>query len=269
MNMRKLSLIMNTLLLFSTVKVMARPAIFMQPEIKRLAGHNIAPRPTHDKMIALTFDDGPTPKVTNAILSILDEYNVPATFFVIGKKAKTHTSLIERAFHDGHIIANHSYSHKYIGKVSKWKFRQVVKEEFFNAHKVIEPYLGNSIHPYYRAPGASWKDKAATIINKTAIGKDYIGPVMWNVGGEVHKNSQGVYTSAADWACWSKKMSVNQCLEGYINRTEKTQGGIVLMHDLNPKTISLLRQYIPVMLKKGYTFVKLSTVLPDKVFYHP
>jgi len=66
------------------------------------------------KSIALTFDDGPDPKTTPQILEILKEKNVKATFFVIGKKAEKYPELLRRIDEEGHIIANHSYSHNYL-----------------------------------------------------------------------------------------------------------------------------------------------------------
>lgn len=225
--------------------------------LKDLSSGNIRPAST-DKMIALTFDDGPTPRTTRAVLKVLKQYNIPATFFVIGRQAAAYPQIVESAFNDGHIIANHSYSHKYISKVSWFRFKKTVKSEFFKAHDIITPYLGNGENYYFRAPGASWKERASKIINKTDIGKKYIGPVLWDVGGSTFTNNSGEYTSAADWECWSKKISVNSCLQGYLNRTSHTNGGIVLMHDLNMKTVDLLKKYIPALLERGYTFVTLD-----------
>jgi|CXWL01.1.fsa_nt_gi chitin deacetylase len=64
-----------------------------------------------DKTIALTFDDGPDPKVTPKILDILKKYDVKATFFVLGKAAKRHPMLLRRIAAEGHAIGNHSWSH--------------------------------------------------------------------------------------------------------------------------------------------------------------
>lgn len=225
---------------------------------KKLSESNILPINANNKMVALTFDDGPTPKTTRAILKTLKKYNIPATFFVIGQNVENQKSIVQQELDEGHIVANHSYSHKYLGKESRWGFTKKVKNEFFKCHDLITPYMGNGKNLYYRAPGASWRDKAARIINKSEIGQDYIGPVLWNVGGELSKNSNGVYTSAADWNCWSKNVSVDKCLEGYLNRTKRTDGGIVLMHDINIKTAKLLDKYIPALLELGYTFVTLD-----------
>lgn len=66
------------------------------------------------KAVALTFDDGPDPDTTPLILNILREKNVKATFFVIGKKAEKYPDLIRQIDDEGHIVANHSYSHNYL-----------------------------------------------------------------------------------------------------------------------------------------------------------
>ena len=225
--------------------------------LKDLSSGNIRPART-DKMIALTFDDGPTAKTTKAILRTLKKYNISATFFVIGQKAEDRLDILQQQVDEGHIVANHSLSHKYLGRLSRWGFKKKVKSEFFGCHDIIKDYMGNGKNLYYRAPGASWKEKAAKIINKYEIGREYIGPVLWDIGGELYKNRQGVYTTAADWACWSKGLSVESCLKGYINRTKRTNGGIVLMHDISMKTSQMLEKYIPALLKMGYTFVTLD-----------
>ena len=62
------------------------------------------------KQIAITFDDGPCEKYTPEILEILKNYNVKATFFVIGKNAEKHPELLKQAYNAGHEIGNHTYS---------------------------------------------------------------------------------------------------------------------------------------------------------------
>ena len=64
-----------------------------------------------EKKVYLTFDDGPTTKVTPKILDILKKENIPATFFVVGKHVKENPNLVKRAFDEGHFIANHGYNH--------------------------------------------------------------------------------------------------------------------------------------------------------------
>ncbi|MBI2853788.1 MAG: glycosyltransferase [Chloroflexi bacterium] len=66
---------------------------------------------TSDKIIALTFDDGPNEPYTSEVLNILDSYGIKATFFVTGKNAELYPDTIRRMYVDGHIVGNHSYSH--------------------------------------------------------------------------------------------------------------------------------------------------------------
>ncbi len=66
---------------------------------------------SNEKIAYLTFDDGPSPSVTPKILDILKEENIKATFFVIGKKVEEYPEIVNRAYKEGHYIANHGYSH--------------------------------------------------------------------------------------------------------------------------------------------------------------
>jgi peptidoglycan-N-acetylglucosamine deacetylase len=67
---------------------------------------------TKNKDIWLTFDDGPTPEVTPWILAALKQEKIKATFFLVGKQIEKYPKLLEDIINDGHIVANHSYSHK-------------------------------------------------------------------------------------------------------------------------------------------------------------
>lgn len=98
--------------------------------------------------VALTFDDGPDPEVTPAVLKILHERGVTATFFPIGRKAAAHPSLIERIAESGHSLGNHSWSHS-----SAFFFHgnQRLTEEIDRSQEILEAHGGfRPIH--FRAP---------------------------------------------------------------------------------------------------------------------
>ncbi|MEO1237414.1 MAG: polysaccharide deacetylase family protein [Planctomycetota bacterium] len=78
------------------------PLVFRAPDD---AGPEQSPR------VALTFDDGPTPDATPAVLDALDAVDAPAAFFVVGRNARAHPHLVRRIHDEGHIVANHSYDH--------------------------------------------------------------------------------------------------------------------------------------------------------------
>ena len=212
------------------------------------------------RKVVLTIDDGPSPRATPSMLETLRKYNIKATFFVLGKNAKRYPELMEEIRRDGHIVANHSYEHKNFSNFSRFGLKKTLKTSFFGAHSALVPYSDGAQHFYFRAPGGAWQEKAAKIINKTDIGKSYIGPVYWDIGGSVVEGRNGKYLQAADWNCWSKRMSVDECLEGYVNETNKKNGGVILMHDIHGNSAKLLEKLIPSLLSQSYDFISLDEV---------
>ena len=104
---------------------------------------------TIEKKVWLTFDDGPTPKITPFVLDTLLFYNVKATFFCLGKQVLKHPEILQRIKAEGHSIGNHSYSHpngftactnKYLEDVKKCQ--QIIPET-----KLFRPPFGN-IYPW-------------------------------------------------------------------------------------------------------------------------
>lgn len=233
------------------------------------------------KKVVLTFDDGPSREATPVLLDILRIYNIKATFFVLAQNAKKYPDIMKRMKEDGHIIANHSYSHDALNKKVYSENMQALMHEVVESDKVIKPYMSPAYPRYFRAPFGAWTPSHAQKLNAIASVRDYIGPVFWNVGGALVPNIQvdpktGAVsgrrpvsaediTQAADWDCWtgSKKynypaLSVEVCLAGYLKETRRKGGGVVLMHDLTINTVDMVSQFIPALLQEGYTFVNLN-----------
>ncbi len=78
-------------------------------------GKNVVRLNTDERVVALTFDDGPNPPYTDRLLDILAKHNVKATFFMIGNRIEKHPETLQRAIAEGHQIGNHSYSHPVLG----------------------------------------------------------------------------------------------------------------------------------------------------------
>jgi peptidoglycan/xylan/chitin deacetylase (PgdA/CDA1 family) len=213
--------------------------------------------------IIFTFDDGPTPGVTNLVLDVLKEHNIKATFFVIAEKVIAAPALSKRIIDEGHIIANHSLTHKVLRDLSFFSWKKTVKKEIIDAHEILAPYMKGSKNYFYRAPEGAWDAKYASFLNQSEVGKHYIGPVLWDIGGSI-KFENGQYQEAADWACWSKKISVEDCASGYVNEAKRTKGGVVLMHDLRSKSVEMLRILIPQLIEAGFTFKNLDDANFDK-----
>lgn len=241
----------------------ARTPAFAQIDIpifdKDFSKSNIGSIHTGHNEIILSFDDGPVPGVTNKILDILADYNIKATFFVIGTNVKAHPDLMKRIVDEGHIVGNHSMTHFPLKNLDPLLWKDKVKSEVLDAHDVILPYMTNNKHFFFRAPEGAWAQKYADFLNENEVGKEYIGPILWDIGGELElKNGQ--YRQAADWECWSKKVSVDDCMSGYIYEATQRKGGLVLMHDLRKLSAELLTKLIPELQDRGFTFTTLNDV---------
>jgi peptidoglycan/xylan/chitin deacetylase (PgdA/CDA1 family) len=116
---------------------------------------------TYKKNVALTFDDGPSPKWTPQVLDILKANHVRATFFMIGQNARAYPSLVRRAVAEGHTIGNHSYSHPNLTTLSTTQQRASMD----NAAKYISAAIGGGYKPCFfrppygriRAPPLIWR----------------------------------------------------------------------------------------------------------------
>ena len=210
--------------------------------------------------VVITIDDGPTPGVTEKVLDSLKANNAQATFFVIGEKAKRYPKLMKRILDEGHIVGNHTMTHPHVADIFFIGFKKKVKAEILGAHELLKPYLGNNKRFYFRAPGASWKAKAAKVLNKTEVGKKYYGPLLWDIGGEMLKDDNGKILQAADWACWSWGWSIDDCADGYVNETEEKNGGVILFHDLRKQSAAMIEKVLPRLKEKGFEFVSLDDV---------
>jgi peptidoglycan/xylan/chitin deacetylase (PgdA/CDA1 family) len=102
---------------------------------------------TDKKIVALTFDDGPNPPYTDQILSILKEYNAKATFFVLGVKLESYKELGLKIVNEGHDLANHSFSHKYLLLRSS----RTIKQEIHKTDQIIQQITSKK-SSFFRPP---------------------------------------------------------------------------------------------------------------------
>lgn len=187
------------------------------------------------KKIALTFDDGPHPRITPEILDILDEYHIKATFFVIGINAKNYPEALSQVVDGGHEIGNHTYSHK----VLKSRPKDVIYKEIIDTEKEI--LKKSSVTPHLIRPPCGLYDDSLVAIAE----ENNYKIVLWNI--DTH-----------DWAHSASQNMVS-------NVVTKVRGGdIILFHDYisgennTPDTLKIL---IPKLLDMGYEFVTVSELL--------
>lgn len=193
---------------------------------------------TEDKIIALTFDDGPHPTYTAAILDLLAKYDAKATFFIIGKNAEKYPEVVLRSYSEGHELANHTFSHPFKVSVAE------LQKELRQTKEIIYSITGFS-PVLFRPVGGNYND---SMIN--AAVKDGYKVVMWSW----HQDTQ-------DWKQPGVKKITQKVLKG------SKPGDVILFHDGGgdrSQTIKALEELLPVLKKQGYTFVTISELIESK-----
>ena len=174
-----------------------------------------------EKQVYLTFDDGPSKEVTPAILKILKDYNIPATFFVLGSRVELNPNIVLQEYNEGHYIANHGYSHKYSQLYSSV---DNVIDEFNKTENAIQSALGNTdYHSYlFRFPGGS---SGGPYNSLKAKAKETL-------------IANGI--ACTNWNALTGDAEGNTTKEALLNRMEKSIGNsssvILLMHDAGDKS---------------------------------
>lgn len=185
--------------------------------------------PRRKKALALTFDDGPHPAYTRRILEILRREKVKATFFVIGFMAEKNPELIKEIAKEGHAIANHSYSHATLTKLS---FNQMMTE-YKAANGVVRSLTGKSPR-YCRPPGGDFSEAvvdAGAVLGMTTV--------LWT-------NDPGDYANPGQKTLLKREIR------------KLTPGGIVLLHDGSQDTLNTLAEFVRAAKAAGYKFVSLD-----------
>jgi peptidoglycan/xylan/chitin deacetylase (PgdA/CDA1 family) len=207
--------------------------------------------------IALTFDDGPGGR-TPLVLDALKAHNVKATFFVVGNSAKLHHNTLARITAEGHLLANHSASHPLL-KASYDADPERLISQLRITHDEIAPFMKPTDKFYFRAPYGYWRSAHAKILNADPVLRNYVGPIYWDIGGQISMRD-GYIMSAADWDCWRHKWTAQTCAKGYLREIRRSDGGVVLIHSLYEKSAELTDTIVEAMLEEGYRFVRLDEV---------
>lgn len=206
--------------------------------------------------LALTFDDGPS-AFTHQLLNALKQNSVRATFFVVGTRVRHHPDVMERMMREGHVIANHSFNHARLGRRYASN-PELLITQIGRTNDAIAPYVRPGQGLYFRAPYGIWRRVHADFLNEDPALKHYVGPIYWDIGGQVTVDDEGTVNAAADWDCWSKDFTAEQCGDGYLREIRRKNGGVVLMHDIRERSIWMVNHVLPVLVAEGYRFVTLD-----------
>ena len=185
--------------------------------------------PNSENKIFLTFDDGPNPVITEKILAILTKYDVPATFFCIGKQAQKHPKLFSQLLKSKHDVGNHSQTHK-----NGWK---TPNKEYLNDVDMCSKVFTSSL---FRPPYGKITPKQVKKL------MPHFKIIMWDVIGADFDETVG-----------SLKIKKN-----IIENTES--GSIIVLHD-NPKFAEKMLEVLPSVItklkEKGFVFSSINKAL--------
>lgn len=213
-------------------------------------------RGTHT--VALTFDDGPGIN-TPAVLDVLKEHGIKATFFIVGRMAKTYPDILAQIAADGHLLANHSASHKRLTR-RRYNDPALLLDQIREVNDLIAPYMHPGEKLFFRAPYGSWKEQHAAVLNADPVLKYYVGPIYWDVGGQTYVDRDGWVITSADWDCWHRHWEAETCAKGYLREIDRKDGGVVLMHCVKGNSAALVEAVVPTLIEQGYKFVRLDEV---------
>ncbi len=198
---------------------------------------------TSQKEIYLTFDDGPTPKVTDWVLHQLHQYNAKATFFCIGNNIDLYPEIFQRVISNGHSIGNHTYNHLKGWKTSSQEYTNNTKktEALLTRHFESSESFSNNLSAQlklFRPPYGKIKPSQSKVILK--LGYNII---LWDI-------------LSFDW---DQSKSPEKCVTNVISKTKP--GSIIVFHD-SVKAFKNLEYALPKVLeyysKKGFEFKAIT-----------
>ena len=183
--------------------------------------------------IAMTFDDGPSEKLTPELLDILAQHHIHATFFVIGRNVVEHPEVLRRAVSEGHEIGNHSWSHPAFGKMRD----ESVRAELRKTDDAIRTAIG--VRPVLMRPPYG----SITARQKKWINSEFgYRTILWDV-------------DPLDW----KRPGPTVVTSRIVRETRP--GSIILSHDIHPGTIKAMPGTFDQLQAKGFKFVTVSELI--------
>lgn len=194
------------------------------------------------KEVVLTFDDGPDPEYTTRILNILNQYDIKASFFVIGKNAMLNQDIVKRMYREGHEIGNHTFSHRHTNSISY----DQLKLELNASQRVIQGITGHSSLLY--RPPYGYEDT-------NTVNPDFQRMLYTTEMGYLTVNYD---IDSRDWKTTSSREIVDNVLQ------QLPTGNVILLHDGGGDrsgTVEALPEIIETLQNKGYTFVTASELM--------
>lgn len=197
--------------------------------------------PMKEKLIALTFDDGPDRRTTPEILDLLNAYHAKATFFVIGNRVDKYPELVIREDIEGHEVANHTYNHTYFTRRMNGT---TIRDEMINTQNKITEVTGKTCR-WFRPPGGYYDDQVVNMARQNGY-----TIVLWSW----HQDTK-------DW----RSPGVEKIVKKVLNNARN--GDIVLLHDHvngSTQTVEALKKILPELVQRGYRMVTITELMEHK-----
>lgn len=178
------------------------------------------------KLIAFTFDDGPSETNTNYLLDNLDKYDAKVTFFVLGSRVNSNKETIKRAYLEGNAIGSHTYNHRNLNLLSDVALMDEVKK----TNEAIKEVIGTS-PTLLRPPYGNLTDHGKELANMSIV--------LWNI-------------DPLDWKYKDKNRVAQEIIE------HAHDGAIVLVHDIYKSSVEGALLAMEELQKEGYAFVTIN-----------
>ena len=190
------------------------------------------------KEVVLTFDDGPEPATTPRVLDALARECARASFFLLGRNALAHPMLARRELSEGHTVAHHTFSHPLLDRMSVSAAEAEIERGFAAVDQALYVRSEHAPRtPFFRFPG--FASSPALLERLERRGITVFGADLW----------------ASDW----NRMSPNQELALVLGRIEANRGGIVLLHDTQPRTAAMLPALLRALKARDYHIVHVAS----------
>ena len=206
-------------------------------------GKNIVHLNTNQRIVALTYDDGPNPPYTDQLLDLLAKHEVKATFFLIGKRIERHPETVDQIIAEGHQVGNHTYSHPLIGFLPPFYVQRQIErtDDLIRQHGIVEEIV-------FRAPMLTRFLPVAYVLAK--LNRTHISGDVWSW----------------DWTTQNPDKITKTVLKKALSSTGA--GSIIVLHDGKAEnknanrsgTIEATDRIITALKQDGYQFVRLSDV---------
>ncbi len=200
------------------------------------------------KTAYLTFDDGPNTSVTTRVLDVLRRYNVKATFFAVGTMIEKNPQVARRIYDEGHLLANHSYSHNYS---ELYADTAAFMNQINKTQELINNVVGKNNYPkVFRFPGGGYNSGSYGEIKqecKTALTEAEYRYCDWNsLTGDAESTSP----------------SASSIIKRLKSSSEGKEDLVILMHDAIAKSVTAetLPEIIDYLISEGYTFDTLDNI---------